>query len=95
MEKETLMSDEKPDVGLLVDEAAKAMVVVDHLIRRRPDDFEKFLVALRQAWPKGSVQPASQEVRAAHQKAFAALGTPAEQIDTELRAALAAAPKKK
>jgi len=72
------------------DEVAKSMVVLDHLIRRRPADFLKFLAALRDAWPKGIVSPMSPEANGAHAKAFAALATPAELLDQEVRRECAA-----
>jgi hypothetical protein len=74
------------------DEVAKSMLVIEHLSRTRHDDFLRFLHALREAWPKGLPGPMSPEATAAHAKAFAALGTPAELLDREVRAAFAAAP---
>jgi hypothetical protein len=75
------------------DEVAKSMVLIDWLVRERPDAFLQFLTALRQAWPKGVASPLSPEARTAHAKAFDALGTPADLLDRELRAAIAKRPK--
>lgn len=72
------------------EEVAKAMVVIDWLVTERQDGFLKLLAALREHWPKGIVAPMAAEAAAAHQKAFAALGLPAELLDAELKKAIAA-----
>jgi hypothetical protein len=72
------------------EEVAKAMVVIDDWIARRPDDFLKLLASLRESWPKGVVAALSPEATAANRKAFEAFGTPAEKVDDELRAQLRA-----
>lgn len=71
------------------EEVAKAMVVVDWLVAERSDGFLALLAALREQWPKGIVPALGAEAAAAHAKAFAALGIPAERLDEALRAAVA------
>jgi hypothetical protein len=60
------------------DEVSKSMILLDYLMKKRPDDLVKMLAALRKAWPTGLPGPISPEAIAAHKAAFAALGTPAE-----------------
>ena len=71
------------------EEVAKSMLVIDWLVAHRPDGFLALLAALREHWPKGVVPALGAEAAAAHGKAFAALGVPAERVDESLRAAFA------
>ncbi len=75
---------------ITAEEVAKSMVVVDWLSTQKQDGFLAMLAALREQWPKGQVPALGAEAAAAHAKAFAALGIPAERLDAALRESIAA-----